>query len=274
MNILVLIKPGEIDQVLWDYAKGLHQTVGARLHVLNIVGVNGEVPVKKDGQVLDFCTEFDLTPYHNESGANRRGIKQLMGETQVESFEAQVGNPEQIIAHTIQEKGIDLILSGAKVTSNTEDIFTSNFAENLLEKTEVPFLTLKCERNVKDIKNIGHIGDFSNPGKRDLRLIEALRKNLGAKLTLIRINTPNNVMDTADIERNMQEFMEINGLEQVETKVVSAQDATTGVQDLVIRENLDMILLGHMKRNAVLSFLNGDMKAEILNKTEAPIYIY
>lgn len=276
MNILALHKMGEIDAHVKSFASKLHSGLGGNLLALNVVSVPGEIPLKENGQVLDFCTEFDLSAYHNKAKDNQASIKNAyinMNNVEVHSL---VGNPHRIIRSFASEKDVDLIVSGAHETTVFEDVFTHSFVHELMETSGKPLLSLKCDRSEMVMDKIMIVGEFKRAITEDLDVIKSLISAFDLELLLARINTDKNNASEEDIIREMTSYVSMNKLEakNVEFVVAEAETAFDGVQFLISKHNPCISAFKQHAKNKEYSMLNGQLEANILNHIAAPILIY
>lgn len=273
MNILLLAKLDEKDAYLVDYVTTIFDMEVINLHVLNIVLVPGDIPVKTNGEVLDVCTEFDLSGYRAEQAEHQKQLDSYLADMPQVKREAKVGSGYQIIKSCIKEYDIDLVLSGAHVSNMVEDMFDTTFASHLMHETTVPYLSLKSNMQHKPVKQIAILRPYKQPEKENLLLVKMLQQKFDAQITLVKINTPRDRQDQATIHAQMQGFCELNELECTAYKVIEADDIMKALKQLVVDQQLDMLALGHLEGSS-RGILHGELKAEILNHLMVPIYIY
>ena len=257
-----------------DYASRLVDRADGSLHLLNIISVPGDVPVKFDGEVLDNCTEFDLSGYLKEKEENQNKLNTYLPDKSFVHRASKVGDALHIINHCIETNHIDLIISGAHVSSTLEDVFSTTFADRLMHEVQVPYITLKCERGEKPVNHIGILREWKEPKQERLDMLKKLREKFDAQLTLFKINTPHDTQPEDLIIEQMKKFCEINGLEGADFKVVEAEDKVEGTKQLVAHHLVDLLALGHVKRKGAGAFLRGELKTDILNHVTVPMYLY
>jgi hypothetical protein len=102
MNILILLKNAHLDGSIVNFTASVFKNDAVKLHLLNLVEVNGEIPTKPNGEVLDFCTEFDLSGYHTTASKNLNYLSSITNKLIV-SRKALVGNRIKLIQHYIKK---------------------------------------------------------------------------------------------------------------------------------------------------------------------------
>lgn len=274
MKVLLLTKLDDKDSFLLKYTQQLFEAEDAEIHLLNVIPVSGDIPVKVNGEVLDNCTEFDLSGYLKEQEANLEKMNTYLTDYPKVERLSRVGNGLKIITTYIEEQGFDLIISGAHVSTQLEDIFSTTFANRLMHHTDVPYITLKCERGENPVNHIGILRAFNEPKKEKLELVKWLQQKFNAKITLFKLKRPHARQPDAEIHEQMKLFCQLNGLQNAAFEIIETNDFMEATENLVIEYGVDLLALGHMRRKAVAAFVRGELKAEILNHVMVPMYIY
>lgn len=182
MKILALLKGDQRDHRIIRTLERLSSATDEVI-LLNVVHVNGEIPLKMNGEVLDVCTEFDLSGYRKEAEEATAEINKMIPTHDNYDVQAKVGNPLKIVLSSIKEFGAEFVVSGAHVTTHFEDLITDSFAAQLIKNIEVPYLTLNSEGAENNFENITIINQGSLPV--DLSIIELFQKRTGAKVHMI-----------------------------------------------------------------------------------------
>jgi nucleotide-binding universal stress UspA family protein len=81
-------------------------------------------------------------------------------------------------------------------------------------------------------------------------------------------------MEASELKNKMDQFAQLNGLNNFEEVTIEASDKETAIKDLIQKHNVDLLTLGHIHRNGISSFLRGDLRSDILNHINIPIYMY
>jgi nucleotide-binding universal stress UspA family protein len=124
------------------------------------------------------------------------------------------------------------------------------------------------------VNTIAVVREFVDPAKRNLGFINQLQEETGAKILMVKINTPNSHMEACELKNKMDQFAELNGLKNVEQVTIESSDKETAIKDLIQKHDVDLLTLGHIHRNGISSFLRGDLRSDVLNHINMPIYIY
>lgn len=274
MKVLYLAKLDENDKIVERFTKELLNE-GFEFHILNIVNLPSEIPLKMNGEVIDVCTEYNLSKYYEKQKQNQLLIDSYLTDLPVANRKVFIGSPLQIVKWYVKENNIDLVISGGHVTSHTEDIFTSSFANQLMQSLSIPYLSIKDDTDgTKQLHTIAIVREFVDPAKRNLEVINYLSKKTNARVLLVKVNTPNSHMAEVELKQKMDLFAELNDLSNCEYVTIESGDKETAIKDLVSKYNVDLLTLGHIHRNGISSFLRGDLRADVLNHINIPIYMY
>lgn len=273
MNVLILAKLDDKDGFVHDLAlKFLNPD--DNVFLLNIVTVPGDIPLKPSGEVLDVCTEFDLSRYLKEQERNMALLKEYRLPNINLYPMVKVGSAVGIVKHVLAESNIGVMFSGAHVSSVAEDVFSTTFADRLMHETTVPYITIKCDRSYSSFKHFALVRSFKEPKKENLEHLKALREKFGAKLSLVKVMDPGEHRTKEEIWAQMQLFCEKNGLEDVHFVFADGQNNAKRIQELVISHEIDLLALGHTRRPGIGAFVRGEMTTDVLNHVLVPLYIY
>lgn len=272
MNILVLLKNAPLDRSIVNFTTALFKGTEAKLHLLNIVEVNGEVPVQRNGKVLDDCTEFDLSGYIATAANNKSYLETIQSEL-ITARHAFVGHRIRLVKNYIQENSIHLLVGGAHKTSRAEDLFINTFAASIIREIDQPFLTIKCNRDHFAPKNIGIIRDFIRPVKENLEIVKRIAEMHQSQLKLIKIKTTDEKRSNETIYEKMNAFTAMNDL-NASPVIIENTTKEQGINALIDEHLIDLIVLD---RGQPLRFSAPRESAEnttLVNHLYTPILIH
>lgn len=273
MNVLILAKLDEKDRYVLDLAAKLLNP-DDKVFLLNVVRVSGDVPLKPNGEVLDRCTEFDLSGYWTEQRTHLDKLQQYTLPGIERTAMVKVGNAFQIIKDVINTQSIGLMMSAAHVSTVIEDVFSATFADRLMHETTIPYITLKCDRAQADYQHFGLVNPFKEIKKENLEHLLALRQKFGAKLTLFKVMGPSEHRSKAEITQQMEAYCQLNNLTDVQFEFVEVPNNSRGIDELVRQRGVDMLAMCHTRHYGLGSYVRGEMTSDVLNHVLIPIYIY
>ena len=273
MRVLLLAKMDDHDSIVEKFAHKF-MTEGFEIHVLNVVPIPSEIPLKMNGEVIDVCTEYNLSKYYEKQKANNDQLNNFLSAQTTDYKASLIGDPLHIVKHYVKENGIELVVSGGHLTSHAEDLFSRTFSNQLMQQLSVPYLSIKGTNEEPTVHTIAMVREFVDPAKRNLDLIHKLQSQFNTRVILVKINTPNSHMEAGELKSKMEQFAELNGLTNIEFLTIEAADKETAIKALVESHHVDLLTLGHLHRNGMSYFLRGDLRSDVLNHINIPIYMY
>lgn len=273
MKVLILLKNDARDAATLSYASQLLKDVDHEIHLLNIISVPDEVPTKRNGQVLADCTEFDLSGYHKESSQNMLYLLSLKA-PKVVIRKSLVGKRITIAENYAENEKMDLVISGSRITTKMEDLFSHSFSTRLLSRLKVPYLILKNEGTTSRIQVIGLVREFRNPKIENLSLLNELVNLHEAEIWLIKIKNDPAGMTDAEILAGMEKFRVLNKIPFALNKILQNRDKEAALKELVDAHKIDILALGSLADEDYFHFVGQGVRAQIVNHINAPIYTY
>ncbi|NNC82371.1 MAG: hypothetical protein HKN79_02240 [Flavobacteriales bacterium] len=268
MNVLALIRnEDELPSVL-DYASKV-TTSGDELYVMNIIQVPAEVPTKQTGEVLDFCSEFDLSPFLAEKRNNEDWMRSRFDSEIPLQREVVVGHRLTILNDRIKRWNVDLILTSSELSTEFKDLIRKTKAERIKSKLQIPILNLKCDRRKQAIEHIAIVSDFQEENGHDLALVKHIAGIHQAQITLFSFSKE------ADQEHVilslMDRFIEKHGLEGAQKQVIFTADKETSVQQLLMEYSIQLMVTLDLERQGFKRLFKGDLESDLLNHMLVPI---
>lgn len=271
MNILALVRDsGNLTKVV-NYADKI-LAAGDSLFVLNIINVPGDIPTKPSGEVLDFCTEFDLSPFLNEQKQNEEWLSQVSVPEITVKTESAVGNQYSILKDRIDTNRIELVITSSAQTTEILDLIKKTKAGILHDQYNVPVLAFKEDSRCDGINSIGIVSDFENPSDFDLTVLRKIIQNTGGKCRQFAFCEDMSVTDA--LQKRMVEFSEYHQLGSLPNEVIKTEDKEYSVQELVKDSEIDMLVILDIHRHGLKRALRGDLESDLLNHTCTLILSY
>lgn len=273
MKVLVLLKNNEKDDWIIDFVEKLIPQADEELTLLNIVVTPQEVPVKTNGEVLDVCTEYDLSGYHNTSKENLDYLSTVMTNHNVINRFSKVGRPIAIVEELVKNQSFDVLVAESQLMHGLRDRLMETCSTRLIDRTSIPFLTLKKNRRSEAFDSVAIIGDFIDPVKKDLTILKEIQKASNAKFTLVKIKTPSEELSDEQIMENMEKFRQLNEL-IADSLIYPSENKEDGVKSILKEKNFGLIALKSKKDPKGFSMFTDNLNADIVNHVDNPILIY
>lgn len=274
-KLLVLTDFTELSDYALQLAEKVADKTGAALHALHVVDVPGDSEFTKEGE-LHGSNDFDITAYQSEKKFAAQNIRKWL---EVSGASAQTAVRYGQVVDTslayVQEEEIDLIVMGTREIHGLKEMMTGSTAERLVRSAPVPVLSLKCDRSDMDFKDILLACDFSKAEEEeDLSAIKTIQQAFGAKLHLLRVNTPRHFMTTREIMDEMQAYAKLNELENVKYHVYCDSSVEEGIHNFCVDHGIDFIAMGNHGRKGLSHLLRKSISEDMVNHVYQPIMTY
>jgi len=209
------------------------------LHVLNVPDT-----VTMDGQGnIQTCGEIDVRYVEQQRDIALRkleNLKTLYGQD-IETHLA-LGKTIDTVIGVAAAHGFDLIVMGTKGASGIKDIISGTDTQMIVRRSQVPVLSLMCDRSDLQIQNLLLVHDFSENGNQDMKLMHRILAAFGATVHLLQVAAAKDSEES--IRRNMELFAKANGLESYEAHVLHDRDVESGVIHFNQMHNIDIVCMG------------------------------
>jgi hypothetical protein len=264
---MMINAPGELAQSI-TYTQRMASPED-EVHLLAVVPASGDIPTKKNGQIVDGCTEFDLSPLFADQFKYEKTIDEMGVSDSFAKAEVLIGNRVAIITDKISSFKPDLVIMGTELSTDAKDLFSKTKAGLMKETFDVPLLTYKCENCCETIQDIALLSDFDQVEKKDIHLVKELAKRTGARITLYGF-APDETQTLALLSK-MDQFAEKYDLGKVSKEVVLTTSKEKSTQELLMQRPLQLMVITGLNRKGLKSIFKGNLEMDILNHTAIPI---
>ena len=271
MNILALVREQQDLAGILDYAKRISNE-GDKVHLLNIIAVPGNIPSLSTGEMLDDCSEFDVSLYLKEQKTNENWLKNSDLGNYIAAAQVVVGNRYAILKNQVKTHNIDVVLTATKHTSRIEDFFKNTSAGIAHDKLAVPVLAFKCDRSHEEIKDIAIVSDFEHTEKENLDILKQIAAKSNATITLFGF-----AMDESHeilLKKKMQRFVTLHELPNMKQIIIHSTHKEKSAKELLFQYPMQLMVLLDLHRKGLNKILKGDLEKDLLNHQLIPILAY
>ena len=185
-----------------------------------------------------------------------------------------IGRPFEEITKTISDKECDLVVMGTTGASGLEEMLVGSNTERVVRRAHCPVISMKDKVNADAIKNIAFASDFSDSYDDLVVEIKKLQKLFDARLSLVRINTPNSFTTTSHDLSLMQKFADIHKLENYTMDIYNDTLEDVGIIYYAEVSGAAMIALGTHKRRGIVNLLSGSIAEDVVNHSKRPVWTF
>jgi nucleotide-binding universal stress UspA family protein len=184
----------------------------------------------------------------------------------------QLGSPYYKLSEEIKEEEVDLVVMGTSGADGVDEVFVGSNAERVVRTSTCPVVTLKGKANVDDLKSIVFASNFQEVTDSFATQIKALQSMLGAKLKIVKINTPANFTTQRHDMDQMLAFVEKFGFEDATVDVYNYTNEEDGIIYYADDIKADMIAIGTNQRTGFNHFLMGSIAEDVVNHAKRPVW--
>jgi nucleotide-binding universal stress UspA family protein len=208
------------------------------------------------------------------------------------NYRVKVEPPEDGIAKTVEDEGIELVVMGATGAGRVENTVFGSTPENVIRVTDVPILIVPKDTSSHRVEHILAPVDFSESSRKSLEMGFETAERSGAMLTVLHVaeppteeafpfelesesTTPEEYRDKT--ESKLQDFIEGVAHETVEwTPIVYyieewSESVPDAIADIIEAEDVDLVTMGVAGTRGVKDWFLGGTTSRILRNKSVPI---
>ncbi len=208
------------------------------LHILNVPDT---VTLGKNNEIST-CGEIDVGFVTIQRDMALEKLAELKNKNEEVKTKLVFGHTTTGIIKFAEENNFDLIALGTKGTSGLAERFIGSNAQLIARKSNIPVLTLMCDRSGLQLKDILLVHNFAENEAQNLRLMKRIIEIFNTKLHLLQITTKHDNVD--DIKENMTVFAQKNQLVNYEMHVIRDNNIEEGVNHFMEAHSMDIICIG------------------------------
>lgn len=272
-KIKVLIPTDFSEQAEFAFllVKKLANKLGAEIHFLHIMDVPDTVSLDEDGNIQT-CGDIDAHTLNQRKAIIDRQLLNLRNLYGLEiQTHLRLGRLTEGILAFANEFHFDLIAMGTKGSSGWKEFFSGTETQQIARKTEIPLLSLKCDRSDLDFKHILLVHDFKDQQVSDFKLLKAIQKGFGTTIHLLHIAGDLSSRDQQDWNDSMDFYAKAHGLKNYEKHILVDRDVEAGVIHFNQQHEMDLICIGTHGRSGWSHIFRSSATENLLNHMFKPI---
>ncbi len=188
------------------------------------------------------------------------------------SFKIQLGNPFHNIIDEVTDRKADLVIMGTEGAEGLNEFFVGSNAEKVVRKATCPVITVQNKCELDPIEKIVFASDFMNTDDEFIARLKNLQEMFGAKLKIVKVNTPASFTSTRHDRKQMEEFVAKYAIGNYEIDIYNHKNEEDGIVYYAEDIKADMIALGTHQRKGVGHFLAGSIAEDVVNHSQIPVW--
>lgn len=273
-KILVPVDFTDVSKYGTQLALKVANHTGATLHFMNVIPLPSHVLLTPEGELFE-DGDFDTSVPKKQKAENQNKIdawKQQYSPGAVTCV--CYGHVNEQVMDYAKKEQVDLIVMGTHTTMGMKELLNASHAEYIAMHTDVPLLSLKCDRSDLEVKSIVLASSFRTGEVPHCDMAIELQKAFNAKLYLLRVNTSKDFIADGEVEKNMKSFIAKHQLTNVETAIYNDNDVEEGIVHFVAKHDIDIIAIGSKQRTGLNKLINGCVSADVINHVYKPILTF
>ena len=272
-KILVPTDCSDLSGYALSLAQKLAKQSGAEIYALRVVPTPAEAVFNQKGELIE-GEDFDITTVASEQELARTNLADWIEKSNVPVIPVvKSGNLTEQILHCVKREEIDLVVMGTHGLSGFRELIADSVTEQVVRRSSVPVLSLKCDRSDLEIKNIVLASSFENKTPAKISFIKDLQEAFGAKIHLLRINTSSNFETSRKLEERMKAFAEQNELTNVAYHIYNDKDVEAGILHFTEDNGMDMTSIG-VEPDSLAKLFQKNVPSALVNHVYHPVLTF
>ncbi len=185
-----------------------------------------------------------------------------------------LGNPFKELSEEIKTQGVELVVMGTSGASGLEEFFTGSNAERMVRYSKAPVITLSEATTLEAVNDIAFASNFHEVSEEFIGHVKNLQSMFGAKLRLVKINTPASFTTTRHDKKQMEDFIAKYKIENCTYESYNHSNEEDGVLAYAEDIEADLIAIGTKQRKGVGHFLAGSIAEDVVNHAKVPVWTF
>lgn len=255
----------------YDFAMNLAVKSNAEVVVLKVI----DLPFIYEtsfGNNLEYFDPGTIKYLEDDANTNFEKMKSKHPRKDMVSFTTLRGSVTFTINQFAGENKIDLIVMGTRGASGLKEYWIGSNTEKVVRFSQVPVLAIRKSFDVSTIKNIVFPTTLHLDQKDLISRVKELQSFFSAKLHLLLVNTPNNMLRTKDEMDLMEEFARHYKLSNYTLNTRNDFSEQDGIINFAHELNADMIAMGTHGRRGLAHLFMGSVTEDVVNHVDCPIW--
>ena len=248
--------------------KKLEEKLKVEIHFLHVMNVPDTVSIDNNGKVQT-CGEIDVDYIVSQKQIIDRKLNdlKLMYGDKIQTHLV-LGKLTDSIIQFSTSKNFDLIVMGTKGAWGLKEKLSGSETQIVARKSNIPLLSLMCDRSELLIRNILLVHDFTNPKEDNLSLLNKLVTAFGAKVHQLQIASQQGDTKNQNLLAAMNAHAKENGILNFENHILFDKDIESGVIHFNQMHEQDIVCIGTHGKG---SFFHTSATEKLINHLYKPI---
>ncbi len=257
-----------------DFARIMAEKLSEKLtletHYINILEVPETVTLDDTGEILS-CGEIDpeyLRAEKQKAIDSLEKLKQGPGNKIFTHFA--MGKLTETLIRFANVHKFDLIIMGTKGSWGLKERFSGSESQHVARKSEIPLLTLMCDRSDLVIQDVLVVHDYHEEDYIEIPLLNKFKEFFKVKVHQLYIDVGGKVNQDEALKA-MAKYAHKHQMEDCDNHIISAPDVEKGVLQFLQKRDVDMIFIGTHGKGGIF---HASAAEKLVNHLFKPIITY
>lgn len=225
-------------------ARKLEEHLSVDIHFLHVMDVPDTVTMSDSGQI-ETCGEIDVNYIKDQiriAASKLQQLKEQYGDHISVHFK--LGKITDTILEFAASHHFDLIVMGTKGTWGVREKMSTSQAQMIARRSEIPLLSLMCDRSDLVIKDVLFVHDFMDDDNTQMPLMHKFSKYFEATYHQLYIHDGTRPLDQEVLLANMDNYATSHHVGTHFNHIVMSNDIENGVKEFLKKQDADIVFIG------------------------------
>lgn len=246
-NVLKILIPTDFSvQADYSYlmARKLEEHLSVDVHFLHVMDVPDTVIMSETGQV-ETCGEIDVNYIKDQKRIAEAKLQQLKDQYGHHiTVHFRLGKITDTILQFAEGQHFDLIVMGTKGSWGIKEKVSSSQAQMIARRSEIPLLSLMCDRSDLVIKDVLFVHDFMDNDDTKMPLMHKFSKYFNATYHQLYIHNDASKLDKSVLFDNMDKYAASHQIGKHQNHIIESADVESGVKEFLKIQDADIVFIG------------------------------
>ncbi len=277
MNMKKILLPTDFSD-LGDFAYGiaskLAKDTNAEIIALSIVSGPPGAIYSLSGELTN-DEGNDYSEWKRKLDASKAKLQDwVSGKPGIVHTISAIGNVDDTILRISEVEEVDLIVMGSEGLYRKSVWSKDSHTEYVTNHSEIPVLSLKCDRENIDLNQIVLVGDFLTAEKINVNILKVIQEAYQSTLVLLTINTPSQTRTEKEVHSDMELFAKCNDLSNYVMKTYNDVTVESGIGKFTAENDIDLIAMGTHQGHGFSRLFKGSISDDVVNHLYHPILTF
>jgi nucleotide-binding universal stress UspA family protein/rhodanese-related sulfurtransferase len=251
-------------------AEKLSSGLNVEIHYIHVMEVPETVTLDDNGKILT-CGEIDPDYLISEKQKALVSLEEVRSKHESEVFtHFAMGKLTDTISIFATQQRFDLIIMGTKGAWGLKERISGSESQHVARKSEVPLLTLMCDRSDLVLKDVLVVHDYHEGNSAEIPLLKKFKDVFKIQVHQLYVDTSEKGTNE-EVLKIMESYAQKHQMTDCVNHIVPAPDVERGVLTFLEKQDADMIFIGTHGKG---SLFHVSAAEKLVNHLFKPIITY